>query len=95
MIKELSPQALGVKLATTFALNLAVAVVAAIIVRLAGVHTLTDAAVIGFALGIGFAGGGLGIAYTWEGRSLKLLMVDTGYPVLGITACTIINALWA
>jgi hypothetical protein len=43
---------------------------------------------------LGFAAAAIVIAYTWESRSFRLMAIDFGYPVVGITACSIILSVW-
>ena len=93
-IKEPTGKEIGVKLIQTFAGNLIAATAIAILVSLAGISTWSAGLELGLICGIGFAAAVIVIAYTWESRSFKLMAIDFGYPVVGITACAIILSVW-
>lgn len=93
-IKEPSKQELLAKFVQTFVLNLIVAFGVAFIVFVAHSSTILSGFKLGLFTGICFSASTIGVAYTWEGRSLKLFIVDCGYPVLGITLSAVILSLW-
>ena len=93
-IKEPTAPELIAKLIRTFALNLTTAFGASFIVYAAGPLSLPGAIGIGLLAGTCFSAAAIGIAYTWEGKSIKLLLIDCGYPILGVTVCTVILSIW-
>lgn len=85
---------MNAKLVQTFVLNTLVAFGISLVVFFVSPPDAPVAVKLGLFLGICFAAALTGIAYTWEGKSLKLFLIDAGYPVLGITICTVILSLW-
>jgi hypothetical protein len=83
-----------VKLVQTFVLNLVVAFALSYLVFVSESYTMYHAIKLGLTAGVGLSASTIGIAYTWESRSLKLVLIDIGYPILGTLACSIILTLW-
>ncbi len=48
----------------------------------------------GLAVGIGFIATAFGASYAMEGRSLKLYLVNAGYPIVALAINGVILALW-
>ncbi len=82
------------KMLQTFIGNAIAAFSIAYIVFISGSDTWLTGAALGLLCGIGFAAVGISIAYTWESRSAKLLAIDCGYAITGITICGIIVSAW-
>jgi hypothetical protein len=85
-IKEPTPRELAAKLVQTFGV--------AFIVFVTDPSTVRSALGLGAFTGVCLSGATLGIAYTWEGRSKKLFLVDAGYPIAGVMVSTIILSVW-
>lgn len=85
---------IGIKMFQTFIGNLIAAVAMAILVHMSRSSTWQSGFHLGFICGIGFAAASIVIAYTWESRSFKLMAIDFGYPVVGITVCGVILSVW-
>lgn len=82
------------KMLQTFVCNALAAVSIAYIIFATSAYTWLAGAKFGVLCGIGFAAVGISIAYTWESRSAKLLAIDCGYAITGITICGIIIGAW-
>ncbi len=78
----------------TFVLNFVVAFGVSLVVRAMHSTTLMSGISLGIILGICFPAAVMATSYLWENRPLKLSLIDVGYPVIGITACSIIMSLW-
>ena len=74
--------------------NLIIVVAVAYVVFVAGSVTWQTGLKLGLILGIGFAVAVMVVAYTWESRSFKLIAIDAGYPLAGITMAAIILSVW-
>jgi hypothetical protein len=48
----------------------------------------------GFITGIGFVATTLGITFLYEGRSLKLFLIDAGYHIAGLLVSGLIIGMW-
>lgn len=72
---------------------LTVIVLAVIFQGLGGAH-LIDGLVLGLVCGIGFVATALAAQFTFEQRSLKLYLLDAGYPVLGLAVAGAILGVW-
>lgn len=93
-IQKPTTQAMIKKLVLTFIFNLVVAFGVSFIVFATNSTTLLSAVKYGIFTGVCFSATTLGNAYTWEGKSLKLLLIDASYAVVGTTICAIILSLW-
>lgn len=82
------------KMVQTFVGNLVVALTMAYVVFVAGSVTWQTGLKLGLICGIGFGAAVMAIAYTWESRSFKLVAIDSGYAVAGITVAGIILSVW-
>jgi len=94
LIKDPAKGTIAAKMIQTFVGNLLAAFSMGYIVFVAGSYNWLAGAKLGLLCGIGFAAVAMIIAYTWESRSMRLQMIDTGYAILGITACGIIESAW-
>ena len=94
LIKDPAKGTIAAKMIQTFVGNLLAAFSMGYIVFVSGSHNWIAGLKLGLLCGIGFAAVAMIIAYTWESRSMRLQMIDTGYAVIGITLCGIILAAW-
>lgn len=78
----------------TFALNIVASVSMACLVIATRSTTVQSGFCLGLVVALGFAATSLASAFVWENRSLKLFLIDAGYPVLGIIASALILSLW-
>lgn len=93
-IKKPTKNEMITKFVATFIFNLIVAFGVSIVVYAMGTSTFMSAIGLGIVLGICFSAATMGMAYLWESRSLKLALIDIGYPFFGIIVCSIIMSLW-
>jgi hypothetical protein len=93
-INEPAKSDIAKKMLQTFTCNALAAISIAYVIFATGAPTWLAGAKLGLLCGIGFAAVGISIAYTWESRSAKLLAIDCGYAVAGITICGIIIGAW-
>ena len=94
VIKEPTRKEISSKMLQTFIYNLIAAFAMGYLVFVTGVANFMAGLKLGLLCGIGFAAVGICIANVWESRSLKLVLIDAGYAVVGITICGIILSLW-
>jgi hypothetical protein len=94
LIKDPGKGTIAAKMIQTFVGNLIAAFSMGYIVFVAHSYNWVAGLKLGLLCGIGFAAVGMIIAYTWESRSFKLQMIDTGYAIAGISACGIILSVW-
>jgi len=94
LIKDPAKGTIAAKMIQTFVGNLIAAFSMGYIVFISHSYHWLAGLKLGLLCGIGFAAVGMIIAYTWESRSMKLQMIDTGYAIAGISACGIILAAW-
>jgi len=82
------------KMALSFIGNVIGATAIAYVFHHFGVVTLDRALKVGIIIGIGFVASTLAIIYPWEGKSMKLYIIDTGHYLLGLLICSFILAVW-
>ena len=78
----------------TFLYNLIAAICIAYIIYLVGVYRWMVGLKLGLLCGLGFGLAATGIPATWEKRSIKLVLLDGGYALVGIAICGAIIAAW-
>jgi len=93
-IKDPAGKEIGAKMIQTFIGNVLAALSLAILVYFTGISGWLAGLKLGLLCGAGFAATAIVIAYTWESRSLKLMAIDFGYPIVGFTVCAIILSVW-
>jgi hypothetical protein len=93
-IKEPEKKEIGMKMLQTFLGNLIASFSIAYLVYACGISRWQSGLKLGLLCGVGFAAAGISIAYVWESRSIRLLSIDCGYAILGITLSGIIITLW-
>lgn len=85
---------IAAKMALTFLQNVVAAFGMALLVQASGSATLFSGLLLGLIVAVCFAATAIGGVFTWENRSMKLFLIDTGYPFFGIIATAIILSLW-
>jgi hypothetical protein len=93
-IKEPSKKDMTMKMLQTFLGNLVSAFCLAYLIYVTGLANWMAGLKMGLLCGFGFAGASICVASTWESRPLSLVLIDSGYPALGITVCGIILSIW-
>jgi hypothetical protein len=93
-IKEPEKKQIGMKMVRTFIYNLVAAFAIAYLIYISGSYRWLAGLKMGVLCGLGIASMGICIAYTWESRSTKLVMIDCGYAIVGMTICGAILAAW-
>ncbi|MFI5151715.1 MAG: DUF1761 domain-containing protein [Chitinophagales bacterium] len=93
-IKEPEKKQIGMKMVRTFIYNLVAAFAIAYLIYISGSYRWLAGLKMGVLCGFGIASMGICIAYTWESRSTKLVMIDCGYAIVGMTICGAILAAW-
>ena len=79
---------------TTLLYNVLAALGVGILQVALGVTSMPSALKVGLVLGLLFAAVTQLQTTLWEGRSVKLMLIDALYPVLGILLCSAILVLW-
>lgn len=93
-IKEPSKGELTTKMLVTFLSNLVTSFAIACLVIITSSSTITSGLILGIITSIGLAATSIATIFTWESRSLKLFLIDWGYPAVGILTSSIILSLW-
>jgi hypothetical protein len=93
-IQQPTPRNVSIKMILTFAANVLASFAMAKLVILTGSNTLASGLTLGIITTLGFAVTTLASVFIWESRSLKLFLIDIGYPALGIIAAAIILSVW-
>lgn len=94
IIKEPTSSELTIKMVITFISNILAALGLAYLVAVTNSNSLCSGLTLGLITSIAFAAGTLATVFTWESRSLKLFLIDIGYPVVGILTSAVILSLW-
>ena len=66
----------------------------AVLVQLTGADEFAEGLLIGMITGVGFIATSQAANYTFESRSLKLYLINTGYPVVALAINGVILAVW-
>ena len=74
--------------------SLIAAWVMAMLVQLTGAADAVDGIVLGLMIGVGFVATAVGVNYMFESKSMKLLIINAGYPVLSLLVMAVILTLW-
>ena len=82
------------KMIIAFVLNFITAVAVAWLVKMTESTTAMSGLMLGIVITIGFAATTIASMFNWEGRSVKLFLIDIGYPALGIIASAILLSVW-
>ncbi len=93
-IHQPSQTTLLIKMLLTFGANFLASFAMACLVILTGSHTASSGLTLGLISAFGFAATAIGSVFVWENRSVKLFLIDSGYPVLGIIAAAVLLSVW-
>ncbi|MBI2774448.1 DUF1761 domain-containing protein [Candidatus Dependentiae bacterium] len=93
-IKKPSSSEIMSKMILTFAANVIASLAMAWLVEVTGSSTLYSGFILGKIVAIGFAATAIGSVFIWESKSLKLFLIDAGYPAVGIIVSAIILSVW-
>lgn len=85
---------MGMMFLTQFIYNLLAALGVAIVIIGLGVTTTVPAVKVGLVLSLLVAGTAQLQTLLWSGRSMKATAIDLGFPILGITMCSVLMAAW-
>jgi hypothetical protein len=88
------PGIMTLKAILTFLMNLLTVIGVGFFVHVMGISTALGAAKLGLLLGLAFSLAALMVTYTWQNKSLKLLLIDSLYQVVGIIIISIILTVW-
>lgn len=93
-IKKPSQQVLFTKMLLTFGANVLASIAMASLVNLTGSTDASTGLCLGIITAFGFAATSVGSVFIWENRSVKLFLLDVGYPVVGIIATALFLSTW-
>ncbi|MCI0708114.1 MAG: DUF1761 domain-containing protein [Ignavibacteriae bacterium] len=93
-IDEPTGKEAAVKLLITFLGNFFAAFAMSYLVYWTGSYRFASGLALGLVSGLCFSAVGIGISYAWEGKPLKLFLIDSSYHVIGITLTGIILSVW-
>ncbi len=82
------------KMILTFSANLLASFAMAELAILTGSCCAQTGLILGSIAALGIAVPALGSVFIWESRSLKLFLIDVGYPAIGIIIAAIIVSVW-
>lgn len=94
VIKQPQKNELVLKMLLTFGANVLASICMAELVVMTGSTTALSGLMLGGLVALGFAVPALGSVFIWESRSLKLFLLDVGYPALGFIATAILLSVW-
>ena len=94
LIKAPPKGVIAAKMIQTFVGNLIAAFSMGYVIFISHSYNWLAGMKLGLLCGIGFAAVAMIVAYTWENRSMKLQLIDTGYAIIGIAICGIIIGGW-
>lgn len=80
--------------AVSIVASIVIAFTLAIIVEAAGADTALDGLVLGLLAGVGFVAATQASNYTFESKSLKLYLINIGYPVVVFVVLGILLSVW-
>jgi hypothetical protein len=93
-IQAPSSAKLALCMGLTFLQNNIMAFAMACLVSLTHSTTCASGLMLGLIVALGFAATAIGGVFTWESRSVKLFLIDAGYPMVGIILSAIILSVW-
>lgn len=94
VIKEPTTFVIMRNMLLTFAANIIISFAMACLVALTHSHSFSSGLLLGLIAALGIITPALASVFLWEGKSLKLFLLDVGYPVFGTIIATIILSLW-
>lgn len=83
------------KMGLNFLKNTIIALSMACLVVLVGSKTAVAGFFLGLLVAFGFAAPAMADVFIWEGRSLTLFLIDSGYQVVGIVLSAVILSMWS
>lgn len=93
-IKKPTSKNMVCKSTATLILNFIIAFGIAVFVVALGVPTVLSAVVVGGVIALCFSVATLLVGYIWESRPAKLILIDIGYPFIGIMVSSFILTFW-
>lgn len=94
VVIDQSKKALYTKMALTMIANMLASFALACLVVMTHSTTLGSGLILGVLVALGFAATALSNVFVWEDRSLRLFLIDAGYPVFGIIMAAIVLSVW-
>jgi sterol desaturase/sphingolipid hydroxylase (fatty acid hydroxylase superfamily) len=91
---EASKGRLPIMLSVTFVLSFIICVAIALLTFKTGVDTFLGGIKMGLLCAAGFVFTTLGITFMFEGKPMKLFVIDAGYHATGILVAAILLAVW-
>lgn len=85
-IQKPTPSQFAVKLISTFLLQFVTCAAMAIVIDWAGLCGPLHGLKLGLLFGVGISMTTIGVMHAWEGRTLKMFLIDASYPVLACIA---------
>ncbi|HEV2601789.1 MAG TPA: DUF1761 domain-containing protein [Candidatus Babeliales bacterium] len=83
------------KMGLNFLKNTIIALSMACLVVLVGSKTVMSGLHLGLLVAFGFAASTMADVFIWEGRSVKLFLIDSGYQIVGIILSAVILSIWS
>ena len=93
-LKNPSKKEMVNKFIVTFILNYIVVLGVAFIIEGFKITGAGDAILLGIIIGVFIAAATMVTCFIWESRPTKLVLLDIGYPILGIIIASLIITLW-
>ncbi len=94
IIKEPTAGDMMFKSLLTLITNFVTCLALACLISLTGISGIFSGFTFGLLSAVGVAATTLATTFVWESRSIKLFLLDIGYPMLGIIVSSVIFALW-
>ena len=94
VIQQPTSGSLMIKMLLTFCTNILASIAMAALVVITNSVSIESGLLLGLITTLGFAVTTLASVFVWESRSLKLFLLDIGYPVVGIITSSVILSLW-
>ncbi len=94
LLQRPSPNILLTKMLLTFGANFLASFAMAWLVVMTNSSTVSSGMELGIITVLGFAVTTLAQVFIWENRSIKLFLIDIGYPALGIIISAVVLSVW-
>ena len=79
---------------STFIITVFMVHALALLIGVTGAFSLIGGLKLGLLAGLGFTATSIGVTFMYEGRSIKLFLIDAGYHVVGLLASGAIIGMW-
>ncbi len=79
----------------TYVMNLCATIAVAFLIHFIGSTTVMEGIKVGLYCGFGYIVTSGAMGYIWEGRSMKLVMIDTSSHIVGLCVAAIILSVWS